>query len=281
MTQAVVLNAINIEKLELFLTEFVDLVITRQKEHPEIELRCDILKTSINETSECGTPGCHAGWIHIVMTSFCEEYQQWNNGAYYSYDIVGDWFICWLFDRNYNEDESIDVLKYGFSEKLWGNPMACKMFCMQESFDKKSHIFPVSLLIGKWEEVLRKLKYKQAMIDLIVESGYISSETKINNDDFVYGHWHTAKKIWEMMDASNPIAVHREMVRLVEKYKQNDLTIDVFKHPLVLISIDKFNQLLDINGGYNNTKLTKAYDIAHRMYKLTTISPYGPVQPVL
>ena len=273
----IAINSINIEKLEKFLTHFVDFLVLREKRN--IGSECNMLRASVNE--DCGTPGCHAGWIHLVLNSFCEEYVEWTTYPYrlFHYERVGYWFLCWLFDKEYNNDLGHDLALNGFSQHLWGNPVAVNMFDLGEAFNQKTCSFPATVLASHWENVLRKLKYFNTMKDILIESGYIQSDTKISNEDFIYGHWEKAKRVWEMMDASNPVAVCQEYINLFSQYR-NQLPSTVFKHPLVVIALDKLNQLLAMSN-YSNTDVTKSYALAYQMYMLTIVYPYGPVQPVI
>lgn len=88
---------------------------------------------------ECGTPGCHAGWIAIALAEdIGHNYVQ-------GIDILQDLFGCNV--RIWAESEA----------KIWGNSFGYNMFCGSEAFGQIDNAFPATVLVDHWQGVFDRL----------------------------------------------------------------------------------------------------------------------------
>jgi len=92
---------------------------------------------------ECGTPGCHAGWLGIAMEINKSDFR----------DIANE------FARKIGLENRNDIAKSIIGEPhIWGNEYANLMWVNESAFGLRTHVFEAKILVKWWRKVIKRIR---------------------------------------------------------------------------------------------------------------------------
>lgn len=134
----------NVDKIRLFVKRLKELV--EQRKETFTKQSVDMYCTGLYHN--CGTPGCHAGWVHLAIPDILPPRYAYN------WSTVGRFLGLWLLENtNYG---SLEEWAEAYPS-LWGSSNNF-MFTNPEAFNQSCSVFDVQVIIDHWEGVANRIE---------------------------------------------------------------------------------------------------------------------------
>lgn len=137
-------NHPNVDKIRLFVKRLKALVEQRSTQFTKqsVDMHCTGLYHN------CGTPGCHAGWVHLAIPDILPPLRD------YSWVVVSTRFGKWLLEST--NHRSLEEWAEAYPD-LWGSSNY-HMFTDPEAFNQCTDRFDVQVIIDHWEGVANRIE---------------------------------------------------------------------------------------------------------------------------
>ena len=137
-------NHPNVDKIRLLVKRLKALVEQRNVQFTKQSV--DMYCTGLYHN--CGTPGCHAGWIHLALSDILPPLYAYN------WSTVGLLFGKWLLENT--NHRSLEDWAEAYPN-LWGSSNN-NMFSDPEAFCQTCSVFDVQVIIDHWEGVANRIE---------------------------------------------------------------------------------------------------------------------------